>query len=60
MVFKNVQAIKWDSVPPDIDDTVVYELPIESSGKITAKVYDHGAMHSPVNLKIQERAKTYF
>ena len=35
LVFENIQAIKCDSVPPDIDDTVVYEVPIGSSGKLT-------------------------
>ena len=35
LVFENIQAIKCDSVPPDIDDTVVYEIPIGSSGKLT-------------------------
>ena len=33
LVFENIQAIKCDSVQPDIDDTVVYEVPIGSSGK---------------------------
>ena len=35
LVFENIQAIKCDSVLPDIDDTVVYEVPIGSSGKLT-------------------------
>ena len=34
-VFENIQAIKCYSVPPDIDDTVAYEVPIGSSGKLT-------------------------
>ena len=35
LVFENTQVIKCVSVPPDIDDTVVYEVPIGSSGKLT-------------------------
>ena len=35
LVFENIQAIKCDSVPPDIDDTIFYEVPIGSSGKLT-------------------------
>ena len=35
LVFENIEAIKCDSVPPDIDSTVVYEVPIGSSGKLT-------------------------
>ena len=30
LVFENIQVIKCTSVPPDIDDTVVYEVPIGS------------------------------
>ena len=35
LVFENIQAIKCDSVPPDSDDTIFYEVPIGSSGKLT-------------------------
>ena len=35
LVFENIQVIKFDSVPPGIDDTLVYEVPIGSSGKRT-------------------------
>ena len=35
LVFENIQAIKCDSVPLDIDDTVAYEIPIGPSGKLT-------------------------
>ena len=30
-----LKIFKCDSVPPDIDDTLVYEVPIGSSGKLT-------------------------
>ena len=35
LVFENMQVKKCDTVPLDIDDTVVYEVPIGSSGKLT-------------------------
>ena len=35
LVFENIQTIKYNLVPSDIDDTVVYEVPIRSSGQFT-------------------------
>ena len=35
LAFENIHVIKCDSVPPNIDDTVVYEVPIGSSTKRT-------------------------
>ena len=34
LAFEDIHAIKCDSVSPDIDDTVVYEVPVGSSGKL--------------------------
>ena len=35
LAFEDIHAIKCDSVSPDIGDTVVYEVPVGSSGKLT-------------------------
>ena len=57
-----MRTFKCDSVPPDIDDSLVYEVPIGSSGKLTHCKGSRpwGYTRSPVNLKNSKMVQDFF